>query len=59
MTIPFGSPGGLPARVAAVTSLATLGRDAGQRVLQPWPLHDTLEPAGVGRLTGSWSRLME
>ncbi|WP_343055423.1 YjbH domain-containing protein [Azospirillum oleiclasticum] len=40
-------------------SVRTLGRDAGQRLEAPLPLHDTLDPAGFGRLAGTWRRLME
>jgi hypothetical protein len=37
----------------------TLGRDAGQRVDQPLRLYDLTGAAGVGRIVGSWDRLLE
>jgi hypothetical protein len=37
----------------------SLGRDAGQRVDQPLQLYDLTAAAGVGRIMGSWNRLME
>lgn len=43
----------------AETAVRTLGRDAGQKLDRPAPLFQTLSDAGVGRLTGGWSRLLE
>ena len=37
----------------------SLGRDAGQRVDQPLRLYDLTGAAGVGRIMGSWDRLLE
>ena len=37
----------------------TLGQDAGQRVDQPLRLYDLTGAAGVGRIVGSWDRLLE
>lgn len=36
-----------------------LGRDAGQRVNQPLQLYDLTGAASVGRIMGSWNRLLE
>jgi hypothetical protein len=36
-----------------------LGRDAGQRVDQTLRLYDLTGAAGVGRIMGSWNRLLE
>lgn len=59
ITIPFGVPGGLPVSASAASAVRTLGRDAGQRLVQPLPLHDTVVSAGAGRLAGSWPALMD
>jgi len=59
LTIPLGGAGFLPPGSAAEVATRTLGRDAGQRLRAPLPLWDVLAPAGSGRLTGTWGRLME
>lgn len=37
----------------------TLGRDAGQKLDRPSPMFDALSGAGLGRLNGTWGRLLE
>jgi hypothetical protein len=45
--------------MAAEAATRTLGRDAGQRLDQPLGLYELTGPAGLGRMAGSWGRLME
>jgi hypothetical protein len=40
-------------------TIRSLGRDAGQRVDQPLQLYDLTGAASVGRIMGSWNRLLE
>ncbi|UEM04594.1 YjbH domain-containing protein [Skermanella rosea] len=50
-----GSGRGLASEVA----VRSLGRDAGQRVDQPLRLYDLTGGSGVGRIMGTWNRLLE
>ncbi len=59
LTVPFSPGGSWPPDGRLATAVRTLGRDAGQRLRQPLPLYDASVPAGYGRLTGSWPRLMD
>jgi hypothetical protein len=45
--------------LAPEVAIRTLGRDAGQRVDQPLRLYDLTGAASVGRIVGSWDRLLE
>ncbi|MGQ9365994.1 YjbH domain-containing protein [Azospirillum sp. A39] len=54
LTVPLGALGWMPPDSAAVVATRTLGRDAGQRLVRPQPLHDTLAPAGYGAVAGTW-----
>lgn len=57
LVVPIAASGWLPAGGTVETAVRTLGRDAGQRLVQPLPLYDLRVPGGVGRLAGTWSRL--
>nr|WP_255635534.1 YjbH domain-containing protein [Azospirillum sp. 412522] len=59
LVVPVAASGWLPVGGTVETAVRTLGRDAGQRVQQPLPLYDLRVPGGVGRLTGTWSRLLD
>ncbi|QQP90426.1 YjbH domain-containing protein [Skermanella sp. TT6] len=50
-----GSGRGLASEVA----VRSLGRDAGQRVDQPLRLYDLTGRSGVGRIMGTWNRLLD
>lgn len=58
LVVPIAASGWLPVGGTVETAVRTLGRDAGQRLQQPLPLYDLRVPGGVGRLTGTWSRLL-
>ncbi|WP_377809227.1 YjbH domain-containing protein [Azospirillum sp. A29] len=59
LVVPIAASGWLPVGGTVETAVRTLGRDAGQRLQQPLPLYDLRVPGGVGRLTGTWSRLLD
>lgn len=59
LVVPIAASGWLPVGGTVETAVRTLGRDAGQRLQQPLPLYDLRVPGGVGRLTGTWSKLLE
>ncbi|UEM21962.1 YjbH domain-containing protein [Skermanella mucosa] len=45
--------------LASEAAVRSLGRDAGQRVDQPLRLYDLTGRSGVGRIMGTWDRLLE
>lgn len=59
LSIPFGELASLLPDASARTSVRTLGRDVGQRLERPLPLHDTAMPARFGRLAGTWTQLLK
>nr|WP_286208740.1 YjbH domain-containing protein [Azospirillum sp. A1-3] len=59
LVVPIAASGWLPVGGTVETAVRTLGRDAGQRLQQPLPLYDLRVPGGVGRLTGTWSHLLD
>lgn len=59
LVVPLHALAWLGVDAAVRGSVRTLGRDAGQRLETPLPLHDTAAAAGFGRLAGTWRRLME
>lgn len=63
LTVPLGAVG-LGAAESALDGGATItarsiGRDSGQRLDLPLPLHARLSAAGFGPVAGSWARLMD
>nr|WP_211113626.1 YjbH domain-containing protein [Azospirillum endophyticum] len=58
LVVPLATSGWMPVGGTVETAVRTLGRDAGQRLRQPLPLYDLRVPGGVGRLTGTWSHLL-
>ena len=58
LVVPIAASGWLPVGGTVETAVRTLGRDAGQRLQQPLPLYDLRVPGSIGRLTGTWSRLL-
>ncbi|CAO3421910.1 YjbH domain-containing protein [Azospirillum doebereinerae] len=59
LVVPFAASGWMPVGGSVETAVRTLGRDAGQRLVQPLPLYDARVPGGFGRLVGTWSTLMD
>nr|WP_211112499.1 YjbH domain-containing protein [Azospirillum sp. SYSU D00513] len=59
LSIPLGASGVLPMGGSVETAIRTLGRDAGQRLRRPFPLYETMAPAGFGSLAGGWNRLLD
>ncbi len=57
--IPIGPLPVVGRALAPEIATRSLGRDAGQRVDQPLQLYDITGAAGVGRVMGSWNRLLE
>ncbi|CAO3423522.1 hypothetical protein [Azospirillum endophyticum] len=58
LVVPIAASGWMPVGGTVETAVRTLGRDAGQRLQQPLPLYDLRVPGGIGRLTGTWSHLL-
>lgn len=54
-----GSLSGSGRGPASEVAVRSLGRDAGQRVDQPLRLYDLTGRSGVGRVMGTWDRLLE
>ncbi|CAK0741270.1 putative Exopolysaccharide biosynthesis protein YbjH [Azospirillaceae bacterium] len=59
LVFPLDNFWSLPRASHAVVETRPLGRDIGQRLILPFRLYEATRPISYGKITGTWSQIME